>query len=166
MEREFNQTMLMRGSGSPIKHTKSFTTNSTELSPPLKSARNCKKQITRNTKARGITPSIMLMHESSINHHRVSKALNELCMQDFSLLSSVNHQIESRPFWSRESNKDKDKDEDFWNDYLECEMECDLDLEYEMDCNPDCNPECNLECNLECNPKCKEFIPYGFSFIK
>lgn len=107
-----------------------FMAKKSELWPPLKSARYCKKQLKRNCKGRGITPSKMLMHESSINHHRVTLALNELtrgsnsdstsssnnitCVFD---VNTINNSINSQPFWSKKTCQE------FWNEYLECDTE-------------------------------------------
>lgn len=89
------------------------------LWPPLKSARYCKKQRNRLLKGRGISPSIMLMHESSINHNRVSTALNELStsnqMCSIFDLSTADPSNNSKPFWSKKTCQD------FWNEYLECD---------------------------------------------
>lgn len=91
---------------------------SSSLWPPLKSARYCKKQMNRNLKGRGaITPSIMLMHEASINHHRVTSALNELSTtaSNSANIFDLSTQNISKPFWSKRSCQE------FWNEYLECD---------------------------------------------
>lgn len=96
--------------------------------PPLKSARYCKKQRQRNGKPRGLSHSMMLLHESSINHQRVACAMNELNNHGISVFeaSSTNvfcHQ-NSRPFWSKQSCQD------FWDDYLE--FDSSLSLHYDF----------------------------------
>lgn len=101
---------------------------SSSLWPPLKSARYCKKQRNRNGKGRGITPSIMLMHESSINHHRVTTALNELSTNtngtngmSTASVFDLSH-VNSKPFWSKRTCQE------FWNEYLECDSTLTHDL--------------------------------------
>lgn len=94
------------------------------LFPPLKSARYCKKQRNRNGKGRGITPFIMLMHESSINHHRVTTALNELSSNTngFQSIFDLSTNSHSKPFWSKRTCQE------FWNEYLECDTTLIRDL--------------------------------------
>lgn len=62
----------------------------------------------------------MLMHESSINHQRVTSVLNELSSENgCSLINSVstfNPNAQScLPFWSQKSCQE------FWDEYLECD---------------------------------------------
>lgn len=113
-----DQSMLMRGP-SPFGAIKKTVSNSVSLWPPLKSSRYCKKQRQRSLKSRAFSPSIMLMHESSINHNRVSNALNELS-NGSSSSSCLFERIPTptnRPFWRKSTCHE------FWDDYLECEDE-------------------------------------------
>ena len=62
----------------------------------------------------------MLMHESSINHQRVTSVLNELSSENgCSLINSVStfnpHAQNCLPFWSQKSCQE------FWDEYLECD---------------------------------------------
>ena len=116
---EMEQGILIREKSTikPATNSSSIKSTISSLWPPLKSARYCKKQRNRNGKGRGITPSIMLMHESSINHHRVTTALNELSsntngMSSIFDLLTISH---SKPFWSKRTCQE------FWNEYLECD---------------------------------------------
>jgi hypothetical protein len=105
--------------------TTSSSSSSSSLWPPLKSARYCKKQRNRNGKSRGITPSIMLMHESAINHHRVTTALNELSSSNGTMTSIFDSsQVTSKPFWSKRACQE------FWNEYLDCDSTLTHDMSF------------------------------------
>lgn len=112
MEREFEAAR--------IKKTCSSGTSS--LWPPLKSARYCKKQRQKNVKLRGLSPSVMLMHEAAINHHRVSTALNEFSFNTNDGSNIFDYSNVSKPFWSRRTCQE------FWNDYLDCDNSLHHDL--------------------------------------
>lgn len=114
--------MLIRGP-TPLSSIRATSpVSSSALWPPLKSARYCKKQKQRNLKSRAFTPSIMLMHESSINHHRVSSALNELSNgNNFCLFEQYHHRTTISSIWSRKQQRTNSQI--FWNEYLECDEE-------------------------------------------
>lgn len=125
MDRE--SSVLIRGPSAVKKATGTTSLPISSLWPPLKSARYCKKQRNRNCKSRGITPSIMLMHESSINHHRVTSALNELSTchgnsYNSSVFDYLSNSQDSKPFWSKKTCQD------FWNEYLECDTNLSHDM--------------------------------------
>lgn len=118
---KFNKSKLLSSSSSTT--TTGAAAGSSSLWPPLKSARYCKKQRNRNGKGRGISPSIMLMHESSINHHRVTTALNELSSVNSGMSSVFDlPHVNSKPFWSKRTCQE------FWNEYLECDSTLTHDL--------------------------------------
>ena len=120
MDREFDNSLLLRGPSykSSDSSITSFTEPASSLWPPLKSARYIKKQMQkRNYKPRVIsTPSKMFMNESSINHHRVSSAINDLSRNSMTLFDVGINSIDIQPFWSKKTCQE------FWDEYLECEI--------------------------------------------
>jgi hypothetical protein len=88
---------------------------SSNLLPPLKSPRYCKKQQLRNCKSRALTPHAMLMHETAINHHRISGVLNELGGLSEAAPSSLTDKFSG--FWSKKHCQA------FWNEYQKCETD-------------------------------------------
>ena len=120
--------MLIRGphgtatDKTSMKQQYTSLSSASALMPPLKSARYCKKQRQRNGQTRAFTPSLMLMYESSINHNRLTHALNELSTStsssssssifDYSVSSLLNHN--HRPISFSKCQK-------LWDEYLECD---------------------------------------------
>ena len=137
-----------------ITRNSSKLQSSSTLWPPLKSARYCKKQKNRNGKGRGITPSMMLMHESSINHHRVTVALNELVSNGLgsAAIFDSSH-LNSKPFWSKKVCQE------FWNEYLECDSTLILNDLSHLSLKTDCNKSIeDLSCPHSCYTKITKSI--------
>lgn len=114
LDREFDKSLLIRGPSSlDVPCTKPTST----LWPPLKSARYIKKQLQKRTyKPRVISsPSKMFMNESSINHQRVSTAINDLARNSM-ILFDEGLKVETQPFWSKKTCQE------FWDEYMECEI--------------------------------------------
>lgn len=116
-----DKSLLLRGpsSSSLSKSDSPIMEPSSTLWPPLKSARYIKKQVQkRNYKPRVISSaSKMFMNESSINHHRVTSAINELSRNSMTLFDEgIRTAADIQPFWSKKICQE------FWNEYLECEV--------------------------------------------